>query len=202
MDLRREFEPIVYLPDSQTPNSEMESDAYMMVRSEQPPEVLVPEIRSRLLKVNPDLVLKFTQLKDDIVNSLVAERLMAMLAGFFGVLAIVLAVIGLYGVIAYMVTRRTNEIGIRMALGADRRRILMLIMREVAAICAIGLLVGLGLALAAAPAVRSLLFGLRPTDPSTLAVAIVGVILFTVLASLLPALRAAQLDPMAALHDE
>lgn len=202
VDLREEFEPIVYLPDAQTPDPETESDANMMLRSEQPAEVLVPEIRRALLKVNPELVLKFSRLKDDIAGSLVAERLMAMLAGFFGILAIVLAAIGLYGVIAYMVARRTNEIGIRMALGADRGRILLLIMKEVAAICAIGLLVGLGLALAAAPAIRSLLFGLRPTDPSTLALASVGVSVFAILASLLPALRAAQLDPMVALHDE
>jgi predicted permease len=201
-ELREEFAPLVYLPDSQTPASEIENSTILMIRSEQSPETLVPEIRRQLLASNPQLVLRFSRMKDDVAEGLVAERLMAMLAGFFGVLAIVLAVIGLYGVIAYMVARRTNEIGIRMALGADRTRILLLIMREVAAICAAGLLVGVGLALAAAPAIRSLLYGLRPTDPATLAVAAAGVSAFAVLASLLPALRAAQLDPMVALHEE
>jgi ABC-type antimicrobial peptide transport system permease subunit len=174
----------------------------MMVRTNQPAYVVVPEIRRALLKANPDLVLQFIRLKDDIEDGLVAERLMAMLAGFFGVLAIVLAVIGLYSVIAYMVAQRTNEIGIRMALGANRGNILLLIMKEAAVICGIGLIAGVGLAVAAAPVVRSLLFGLRPTDPSTLAFAIVGVCIVGVLAASLPALRATQLDPMAALHDE
>jgi putative ABC transport system permease protein len=201
-ELREEFAPLVYLPDSQTPASEIESHTILMIRSDTPVEVLVPEIRQRLLAINPELVLRFSRMKDDVAEGLVAERLMAVLAGFFAVLAIVLAVVGLYGVIAFMVARRTNEIGIRMALGADRARILMMIMREVAAICAVGLLVGLGLALAAAPAIRSLLYGLRPTDPATLAVAAAGISAFAVLASLLPALRAAQLDPMDALHEE
>jgi putative ABC transport system permease protein len=201
-ELREEFAPIVYLPDSQAPGAEAESSTILMIRSDQSAATLIPEIRERLLALNPELVLRFSNMKDDIADNLVAERLMAMLAGFFGVLAIVLAVVGLYGVIAYMVARRTNEIGIRMALGADRSRILLLIMKEVAAICAAGLVVGFGLALVAAPAIRSLLYGLRPTDPLTLAAAAAGVIAFALLASLLPALRAAQLDPMVALHRE
>jgi len=201
-ELREEFAALVYLPDSQTPASEIENRTILMIRSDQPAEALVPEIRQRLLAVNPELVLRFSRMKDDVAEGLVAERLMAMLAGFFGVLAIALAAVGLYGVIAYMVARRTNEIGIRMALGADRARILLLIMREVAAICAVGLVVGLALAFAAAPAIRSLLYGLRPTDPVTLAVAAVGIGALAVIASLLPALRAAQLDPMVALHEE
>jgi putative ABC transport system permease protein len=200
--LREEFVPIVYLPDSQTPASEIENTTILMIRTEQPADVVIPEIRHRLLTTNPELVLRFSRMKDDVAEGLVAERLMAMLAGFFGVLAIVLAAIGLYGVLAYMVARRTNEIGIRMALGADRARILLLIMREVAAICAVGLLVGLGLAFAAGPTIRSLLYGLRPTDPATLVVATVGVVAFAVSASLLPAMRAAQLDPMVALREE
>jgi putative ABC transport system permease protein len=199
-DLRKDFEPIAYLPDIQA--ADPDSDATMMVRSDQPAEVLVPEIRRELLKVNPDLVLQFSRLKDQIADGLVAERLMALLAGFFGLLAMVLAVIGLYGVIAYMVARRTNEIGIRMALGANRGSILFLIMKEVATTCGIGLLAGVGLTLTAAPAVRSLLFGLRATDPATLIAAVGGVGIVAVLASMLPALRAAQLDPMVALHDE
>src|SRR5215469_10469898 len=101
-----------------------------------------------------------------------------------------------------MVARRTNEICIRMALGADRVRILLLIMREVAVICVAGLLVGVGLVIAAGPAIRSLLYGLRPTDPATLAAAAAGVSAFAALATLLPAIRAARLDPMRALREE
>jgi predicted permease len=201
-ELREDFAPIAYLPDSQTPDPEVESSTILMVRSDQPAEALVPEIRERLLAASPELVLRFSRLQDDVSERLVTERLMAMLAGAFGVLAIVLAVVGLYGVIAYMVARRTNEIGVRMALGADRRRILLLIMREVTVICAAGLLLGIVLALAAAPAMRSLLYGLRPTDPATLAAAAVGVTAFALLASLMPAMRAARLDPMHALREE
>ena len=121
---------------------------------------------------------------------------------FFGGFAILLAVVGLYGVIAYMVARRTTEIGIRVALGANRRGILRLVMTEVAAIRAIGLCLGLLLTLAAAPAVRSLLFGLRPADPLTLVLAMAGMSALAVLATLVPAIRAARLDPMAALREE
>jgi putative ABC transport system permease protein len=199
-NLRKGFDPVAYVPDRLNPAPF--SQISLVIRSNQPADILMPETRRALLQVNPDLVLQFSRLKDDMADTLVAERLMAMLAGFFGVLAIILAVVGLYGVIAYMVARRTNEIGIRMALGANRGSILGLVMREVAGICAIGLGVGLGLTLAAGPAARSLLFQLRPTNPATLLAAILGVGIIAVLASLLPAWRAAKLDPLVALHEE
>jgi putative ABC transport system permease protein len=200
VDLRRDFEPIAFLSDMQAPGPD--NDATLLVRSNLQPDVLIPQLRRELLSLHPALVLQFSQLKDDIAEQLVAERLMAMLAGFFGGFAILLAVVGLYGVIAYMVARRTTEIGIRVALGANRRGILRLVMTEVAAICAIGLCLGLLLTLAAAPAVRSLLFGLRPADPLTLLLAMAGMSGLAVLATLVPAIRAARLDPMAALREE
>jgi putative ABC transport system permease protein len=199
--LQKGFAPIAYLPDMQTPSGSPTAVS-LLVRSSAPGDVLTPEIRRALLQVNPDLALQFGQLKDDIADGLVAERLMAMLAGFFGALAIVLAVVGLYGMIAYMVARRTNEIGIRMALGAHRFNILRLIMREVAAICGIGLVAGLALSAAVGPAMRSLLFGMKPSDPATLTAGAVGVAIVAGIASFIPALRAAQLDPMIALHEE
>jgi ABC-type antimicrobial peptide transport system permease subunit len=127
---------------------------------------------------------------------------MATLSGLFGLLAVLLATIGLYGVIAYMVTRRRNEIGIRMALGADGRSVVAMIMREAAILLAIGLAAGLILASAAATAARALLFGLRPRDPVTfiMATAILAVVALT--ASYLPAHRVAGLDPMSALREE
>src|SRR5437868_1367935 len=100
------------------------------------------------------------------------DRLMATLAGAFGLLAAMLAMLGLYGVIAYMVARRRNEIGVRIALGADRPRVIRLVLREAVVLLAVGLVIGAGLALWAGRAAATLLFGLKPHDPATLAGAV------------------------------
>jgi len=127
---------------------------------------------------------------------------MASLSGFFGLLAGILATVGLYGVISYMVVRRRNEIGIRMALGADRRRVLTLIMREAAILLAIGLGIGAGLSLASTRAAASLLFGLKPHDPATMAMAAISLAVVAAAASYLPAFRAARIPPTEALREE
>ena len=127
---------------------------------------------------------------------------MASLSGFFGFLAALLATIGLYGVISYMVIRRRNEIGIRMALGADRTRVLGLIMREAAMLLAIGLAVGTVLALAGAKAATSLLFGLKAHDPGTFIFSVSLLAIVSLAASALPAYRAARVDPLDALRNE
>ena len=127
---------------------------------------------------------------------------MATLSGFFGSLAALLAATGLYGVISYMVARRTNEIGIRIALGADRRDVVKMILREGGGLLVIGMGVGAVLALAAATTARSMLFELQPYDPTTLGMAIALLATVTLAASYLPARRAARLDPMTALRDE
>jgi putative ABC transport system permease protein len=147
-------------------------------------------------------VLDFTVFKTQINEGLLRERLMATLSGFFGVLATVLAMVGLYGVISYMVIRRRNEIGVRMALGADRSNILFMVLREAATLVGIGLALGAGLALAAGTAASSFLYGLKATDPLTLGAAIGGMALVAMVASLLPAQRASKLQPMAALREE
>ena len=135
-------------------------------------------------------------------DSLLRERLMATLSGFFGGLAALLATIGLYGVMSYMVARRRNEIGIRMALGAGRRDVLVMVMREAGLLLAGGVIVGALLAIAAARAATTLLFGLRPGDPATLGIAIAGLGMVAMLASYLPALRASRLEPTEALREE
>jgi ABC-type antimicrobial peptide transport system permease subunit len=137
-----------------------------------------------------------------IEEGLLRERLMAKLSGFFGGLAVLLAVIGLYGVISYMVARRRNEIGIRMSLGADRRSIMGLVLRESLLLLAVGLTLGVALALGASRAATSLLFGLKPHDPATLAMATVILATIALAASYLPALRASKLDPVVALRNE
>jgi ABC-type antimicrobial peptide transport system permease subunit len=127
---------------------------------------------------------------------------MATLSGFFGGLAALLATIGLYGVMSYMVARRKNEIGIRMALGANRGDVITMVMREAGLLLAGGVIVGVLLAVAAARAAATLLFGLHPGDPATLALAVAGLGLVAMLASYLPALRASRLEPTEALREE
>jgi ABC-type antimicrobial peptide transport system permease subunit len=127
---------------------------------------------------------------------------MATLSGFFGALAAVLAMIGLYGVMSYMVIRRTNEIGVRMALGARPRRILTMVLREAASLLGIGLAVGTVLAILGAMFARGLLFGLRPNDPKTVLMAITMLAVVAMVASYFPARWAASVNPIAALRDE
>jgi ABC-type antimicrobial peptide transport system permease subunit len=130
------------------------------------------------------------------------DRLMAALAGAFGFLAGSLAVLGLYGVIAYMVARRRNEIGVRIALGASRGRVIGLVLREAILLLAIGLVVGTALALWAGQAAASLVYGMTPRDPVTLGGAAALLAIVALLASYGPAWKASRLEPMEALRDE
>ena len=127
---------------------------------------------------------------------------MATLSGFFGFLAAILAMIGLYGVISFMVARRKNEIGIRMALGADRHTILSMILREATTLLIAGLLVGVFLALITASVARALVFGMQPNDPVTIVLSVVGLGVIAILASWIPAVRAARLNPVQTLREE
>src|SRR5262249_38338384 len=135
-------------------------------------------------------------------ESLLRERLMATLSGFFGLLAGVLATIGLYGVMSYMVERRRNEIGIRIALGADRGAVVAMVMREAGRLLRAGLVVGALVSVGAARWASTLLFGLRPGDPITLALAAAALTTVAAIASYLPARRAARLEPTVALREE
>ena len=130
------------------------------------------------------------------------DRLMATLSGSFGVLAGLLATLGLYGVISYMVARRRNEIGVRIALGADRRRVIGMVLREAGLLLVVGLAAGLLLAVWAGRAAATLLFGLQPNDPVTLLAAVLVLAVVALAASYAPARRAAALEPMQALRDE
>jgi ABC-type antimicrobial peptide transport system permease subunit len=135
-------------------------------------------------------------------ESLARERLLATLSGFFGGLALLLAIIGLYGVMSYNVARRRNEIGIRMALGAEQSRVLRMVLREVSTLIFIGLAIGLGITMAATRFVSSFLYGLTPNDPKILGSAAVLLALVALGAGYLPARRASRLDPMTALREE
>jgi putative ABC transport system permease protein len=159
-------------------------------------------VKSAIAEINRDVSLEFKTLSLQVDESLSRERLLATLAGFFGGLALLLAMIGLYGVMSYNVTRRRNEIGIRMALGAEPGRVLRMVMEEVAVLIGSGLAIGLGAAIATTRFVESFLYGMKPNDPWTLSLAAAVLALVAILAGLLPARRASRLDPMNALREE
>ncbi|HXX24527.1 MAG TPA: ABC transporter permease [Terriglobia bacterium] len=203
-DLREDYPPLIYVPMSQLDDCRggcVDSDT-ILIRSRSPFAGLTPRVKQTVTQVSPDISMEFKSLEGMIHDELVGERLIATLSGFFGILAALLATVGLYGVMSYMVVQRTNEIGIRMTLGAGRGEITRLIIREAGVLLAVGLGVGLALALACGRAVGSALFGLKPYDPLTLAAAAALLAVVAVAASYLPARRATKVDPMSALRYE
>jgi predicted permease len=199
-DLRDENIPIAFIPVAQDPDPD--DSETLMIRSHVPAGETIAAVKRRLAGANPEISLTFHVFESDIRDTLVRERLMATLSSFFGFLAALLAVIGLYGVMSYMVQRRTNEIGIRVALGAGRLRILNMIFLEAFALLAIGIVVGLGLAVALGKTASSLLFGVKPADPITLGLAAALLAAVAVAAIYIPARRASKVDPMVALRYE
>lgn len=179
-----------------------EEHSTLVIRSNQALPALISSTQSAASEINSGMVLNFSILKTRIQEGLLRERLMATLSAFFGGLATLLAMIGLYGVISYLVIRRRSEIGLRMALGANRTDILVMVFREAAILLGIGLAIGVGLALMTGNAAASMLYGLKPRDPLTLAAAVAAMAVVALVASLLPAQRAATVDPMAALREE
>jgi predicted permease len=160
-------------------------------------------IQRLVREIDPQLRVVELQTMEDVVNdTLVQERFIAQVAGAFSLFALLLACVGLYGVMSYAVSRRTNEIGVRIALGAQRRDVVWLVMREVALLVALGAGAGLAAAMATTRLVSALLFDLTPNDPTTIAPATLLMIGVAALAGYLPARRAARVDPMIALRHE
>ena len=166
------------------------------------PTALISGVKSAIARVNPDVSIEFKTLAVKVDDSIQRETLLATLSGFFGALALLLATIGLYGVMSYNVARRRNEIGIRLALGAEQSRMLRMVLSEVAILIAIGLMVGFVAALATTRLVASFLYGLQPNDPWTLGIAAAMLAMVAAIAGYLPARRASRLDPMTALREE
>jgi ABC-type antimicrobial peptide transport system permease subunit len=174
-----------------------------VVRVTGKPEALMSQIRAPLRSEDPNLAIsEVTTLGEIVDRSLGREKLLAKLAGFFGALALLLASIGLYGVIAYSVARRRNEIGLRMALGARPGTVLRMVLSESLVVVALGLAVGIPAALACGRLVSSLLYGVKAYDPLTIGGAAALLLAVALAASFLPARRAALLDPCAALREE
>jgi putative ABC transport system permease protein len=199
-DLHEDPVPIIFVDEYQI--ADPGTDSTFLVHSNEAPSALIASLKDRATQTSPAIVLNFSVLRTSILEKLTRERLMATLSGFYGVLAAVLAVVGIYGIISYMVVRRRNEIGVRIALGAGKANILGMILGEALALLAIGLVVGIGLAAAAGTAARAMLFGLKPVDPLTLALAAGGLTIIAVAASAIPAARAAGVDPMQVLREE
>jgi len=164
---------------------------------------LTHAVGSELRAIGPDILLtNVATVGEQVDQSLLQERLVATLSLFFGLLALLLACIGLYGVMSYDVARRTREIGIRMALGASARQVVRLVLRQTLAWVAIGVALGLGTALATTRWAESLLFGLKPNEPLTIGLAALALLAVAAVAGYLPARRAARVDPLVALrHD-
>ena len=191
--------PAVYLADAQA----FSGFKYMMARTTGSAQSLLGDMRRELLAIEPNLVfIDNSTMEQNLGTSLMPARVGAVLASAFGGLGTMLAAIGLYGVIAFSVARRTREIGLRMALGANPSTVLSMVMRQGLSIVAIGLLVGGVLAALAAIALRGLLYGITPFDPVALGLALTAMILAAAMANLVPARRAMRIDPMAALRTE
>jgi predicted permease len=199
-DLRGEFEPLAILPVAQSKQAEDWARFVIKPRGEIDP--IVPAVVRKVAEVNPRIDIDFKVLSDTIRSGLVRERLMAALSGAFGILAGLLAAVGLYGVMSYTVARRSNEIGIRLAMGARAVDVLRLVIAEAGWMVGVGVAIGVALGLGAAKAASTLLFGLQPTDPPTLAAATLLLASIGLLASYLPARRASKLDPMTTLRQE
>jgi predicted permease len=198
--LREEFRPIAFLNTSQDPQPG--PFAQFVIRTAAPIAETVSNVRSLVARVSPLITVGFRPFEITILEGLTRERLMAKVSGFFGLLAALIAAVGLYGVMSYLVAQRTNEIGIRVALGAQRGDVLSLVLRNAALLLAPGLVLGAFLSVAAAQAAKAMLFGLKPSDPGTLVAAITGLGFIGFLASFLPARRAMRVDPMVALRYE
>ena len=172
------------------------------LRTSGDPAALVPAVRSLAASESPRIALEFRTIAQDLADSMARPRLLATLSGFFGALALLLAVVGLYGTMAYGVVRRRNELGVRIALGATRGRIVGMVTGEAGRIVAAGVLLGVGLALASTRLLASFLFRVTPTDAATLTGAAGLLALSGLAAALVPAWRAARADPVEALREE
>jgi len=198
--IRQSLTPIVYLPQAQDPHPT--TFAQVLIRSSLPPAAMLASVKSAVARINPDIIATYQIFDTMIRDSLVRDRLMAWLSSFFGLLAIVLAAVGLYGVIAYLVAQRTNEVGIRMALGAGGSDILKIFLGETVVLLGIGCVAGGALSVAAGRAASALLYGLKPYDPVTFVLAAALLAAVAISASFVPAHKAARVDPMVALRHE
>jgi predicted permease len=198
--LRDEIPAEVFVPAQQYPEKIYLTNVF--IRFSAPPSAVISALRENLTPLYPEMKIEYHLFQAEIQNGLVRERLMALLSGFFGALAALLAVIGIYGVISYIIAMRRNEIGIRMALGATRQAVIGIVLRQTFWLLTLGVVLGLLLAVITTRGARSLLYGLGPTDPLSLLGAAIFLAVVALAASFWPAYRATRHDPMKALRYE
>jgi predicted permease len=198
--LRDPIPPESYAPNTQFPPGQ--KAAFVFIHTSMSPDRVIPILRASVQQQDPEMDQELFVYQSTVEDTLSQERMMALLSGSFGGLAAVLTMVGLYGVISYITTMRRNEIGIRMALGADRGNVLGLISRQTLRMLGAGVLLGILISLAATRGASSLLFGLRPNDPLSIVYATALLIVVALLAGYLPARRASLINPSSALRDE
>ncbi len=192
--------PIAYVPIAQNPNPY--AWAAVVLRSELPAAAMNDAIARRVEQLRPSITTHVTELKTRVRDRVIGERIVAWLAGAFGVLAMALVAVGLYGIVAYLAVSRRNEIGIRLSLGATQAQILRLLLRDNLWLLGVGFAIGCPLAVVAMRSADALLFGLTPMDGPT-AVAAIGLLASAgLLAGAVPAWRAARIRPEVALRSE
>jgi ABC-type antimicrobial peptide transport system permease subunit len=192
--------PMAYYADMQAPSL---GTAHIEVRTRGAAMAVLPELRKTVAALYPNIPLEqpMTQ-QEQFEKSYEKQRMFAAMGGFFGVLAALLVATGLYGTHSFRVSRRTTEIGIRMALGASRGQVLAMVMREGLWVLLAGLAVGIPLTVLAARPLRSMLYQMSPFDPVSFALAIAAMVVVSACAALVPARRAASIEPMKALRTE
>jgi len=196
-----ETPPVIYVPYTQDLGGL--SRVHFELRTAGDPLALVSAVRQTVQRASPSVpVSEISTQAARIDQTISQERTFAYLCACFAVLALVIACVGLYGTMAYAVARRTNEIGIRMALGAERRRIVWMVLREVFALGAAGLAIGLIVAQATSKFVGSFLFGVKPNDLRSTLASVIVLLSVAFLAGYIPAWKASRIDPMAALRHE
>ena len=199
--LRGEIEHRFYTPITQPAASV--SAVTFIVRPQGEGSAVLSDVRRVIQQAEPNMSIARAGTVTSFVDTrIVQDRLLARLSIAFGVVAVLLAAIGLYGVLSYGVARRTNEIGIRKALGARERTLITMILRETSWLVIVGLIVGGAASVGATRLITSRLYGLSPNDPATFTVAIICLTLIATLAAWLPAYRASRVDPLVALRQE
>jgi predicted permease len=198
--LRDPVPPESFGPSAQFPLGQ--KAPFVFIHTSMPPDRVIPILRANIQQHDPQMDAELFVYQNTVEDTLGQERMMALLSGSFGALAALLTMVGLYGVISYITTMRRNEIGIRMALGADRGRVLTLISKQTLQMLGAGVLLGVLLSLAATRGTASLLFGLHPSDPLSIIYAAALLVVVALLAGFIPARRASLIDPSSALRDE